>query len=414
MLNQDYFKKLSALECQDATYHPKANPVVIAKANGSYVWDVEGRKYLDFCAGFGSLALGHNPPEFKRVLQGVLDNGITQGFGDVYATRSKVELFEELHKVLPPYLNKSCLSVTGGQAVEYAIKTAFLYQKTHQLAVVEGAYHGLDFGALSTTQNKYFREGFEPWLQESQVHSIEYSPNEDEFCENLSQTLSGVPGIAAFLLEPIQGRAGTRKFSTTCLQKVREICSQHNVLLVFDEILVGLGRTGRMSFCEEVEADISCFGKALGAGMPISVCAARSEVMDAWRKCEGEAKHTGTFFGHPMSCAVAVMSLQQIVKQELAAQSVEKGRDIQTKLSSALDGCESFVECRGVGLMQVIQGSTPGFGARVMDKALDLGLIVIPSAPDGSCVSLTPALNIDSDALDEGLESIIDIIKTFG
>lgn len=411
--SKNYLDRLFTYESPDATFHPHSYPVVLKSAAGSLVKDIEGRTYIDLCAGFGSLALGHKHKRIEAAIQQSLASGLIQGYGDVYATAPKIAAIEELHRVLPSQLSRSNFAVTGSQAVEYAIKTAMVATKRHTIVVVEGSYHGLDFGALSVTSNSFFREGFEPWLQKDQVIWVPYSDDQQVFCKHLRKVYETYGNsIAAVLMEPIQGRAGTREFSVSCLQEVAEIAHQSKSLLILDEVLVGLGRLGQWTYAEQVNADIVCLGKALGAGMPISSTVAKKEVMESWQECKGEARHTGTFFGHPLSCAVSAAALKAIREEELCARALEIGKQAREYLEKELKGCSRFIQVRGRGLMLVLALKEPLDGVKLMHEALQHGVLAIPSGPAGDALSITPALNIPETELMQALEILVRLIKS--
>ena len=184
------------------------------------------------------------------------------------------------------------------------------------------------------------------------------------------------------------------------LREIKKLCSENKVLLIFDEIFTGLGRTGVFTHAEDVKSDILCLGKALGGGLPLSACVATDEIMQAWPENRGEALHTGTFFGHPLSCRVGLSVLKEIVDQNL----VQRSSGIGGKFSAALkekfkrDPAVKKILCKG--LMVGIQYAEPGRGVNQFELLRKKGFITLPSGPKGDVLSLTPALNVDEKYLE--------------
>ena len=178
------------------------------------------------------------------------------------------------------------------------------------------------------------------------------------------------------------------------MQSAAQLCHSNSGLFILDEVLVGLGRCGRWSYGSAVDADISCFGKILGGGMALSAIAAKTEVMSAWPDSTGEAIHTGTFFGHPLSCAVATKTLNEIEEQNLLERSLKLGESFSKIITDELSKFGDFVEVRGRGLLIGIEFKNDLQGVELSKKLLEKGYVVIPAAPRGNMISLTPALTV--------------------
>ena len=412
--SQKYLDRLFAVECPDATFHPGAGyPLVLAKGQGSLVYDVEGKRYIDFCASFGSLALGHNNAELiSAVFEYLNQQGLSQGMVDIYSSRDKIELLESLLCAYPMKDGKATLTVTGGQAVEVALKTAMLAKKCSGFISFREGYHGLDLGALKVTHREDFRLPFSDYFGEQGASFLQFNCSQGELEAAIDKLQESGAGCAAVLLEPIQGRAGVVLARSGWLEMVAAVCRQRGVLLIFDEILTGLGRTGSMGIGLDIKPDLVCLGKALGGGMPISACIGRGSVMQAWPECRSEALHTGTYFGHPFTCAVARSCLSIIDSQNLASRALRLGKEIVRRLSSDLQDVSTVREIRGQGFMLAIELRDPGSGVAVMHHAAKLGLIVIPSGKSGNCVALTPALNITEEVLWDGLDILVKVIRS--
>ncbi len=383
-------------ECRDASYTQAVPPLVFERALGSKVWDADGRVYIDMCAGFGVLSLGHNSAVQTKVFQATTEAClVVHAMGDVYPSRDKIELLALLGSMLPSYLEKGSLALSGGQAIELAVKTAQIASRKRGFISFEGSYHGLDLGILPLTSRKDFKEPFQPWLADHYVRELAFGcPLAIIEAAIEKQNAPGSYGCAAVIVEPIQGRAGIRIPPEGWLQGLSDLCKKHKVLLIFDEIFTGLGRCGQLTFAEHVDCDILCLGKALGGGLPLSACFARKEVMDCWPLNQGEAIHTGTFFGHPLSCRLGKATLQTIMKDELAARAKIFGNQMLEDLRQTLEGLPFVVDIRGQGMMLGIELRVDGMGARWMDILRAHGVIALANGMYGQGIALTPALNL--------------------
>jgi 4-aminobutyrate aminotransferase/(S)-3-amino-2-methylpropionate transaminase len=350
------------------------------------------------CAGFGVLSLGHNSDIQKEVFRASVEEDlVTHGMGDVYPSEDKVELLSCIGHILPKYLAKGSLALSGGQAVEIAVKTAQLATKKRGFISFEGSYHGLDLGILALTSREDFKAPFQPWLADHYVKELPFACHLDLVEAAIKrQNTPGGHGCAAVIVEPIQGRAGIRIPPSGWLEGLSAICQEQGVLLIFDEIFSGLGRCGQMTFADRVACDILCLGKALGGGLPLSACFARQEVMDAWPLNHGEAIHTGTFFGHPLSCRLGRANLAEIVKGGWISRAEAFGQEMLADLKVDIGSHPRVKDIRGMGMMIGIELNEAGLGAVWMDKLRVAGVIALASGMQGQGISLTPALNLSS------------------
>ncbi|MCX6126946.1 MAG: aspartate aminotransferase family protein [Proteobacteria bacterium] len=405
--SQAWHSRLAAVECRDSTYKAKADPLVFARAEGSLVWGVDGKKYIDLCAGFGALPLGHNSLAFQEVAGSYLSERppVEHAMGDVYPSVEKVLFLETLRGMLPAPFGKGAVALSGGQAVEIALKTAILATGKTGFVVFDGAYHGLDLGVLPLTAREDFRLPFKSWIAEDNVLRIPYGSGEKVLLKAIG-FLEETCGFAAILVEPVQGRAGVITPQLGWLNLLSEVTHHHDGLLIFDEVFTGFGRLGCVTSAEYIDADILCFGKAIGGGFPISACFAKDEIMNAWPESTGESLHTGTFFGHPFCAAVGRKTMEQILAQGLTARALEIGRFALEVLSAQLASHPLVRGIRGQGLMLGVEFSVDGLGARLMDTLRKFGVIALPSGPRGETLSLTPALNIDAGLLESALLKI--------
>lgn len=413
--NEEWLEALIKTECRDATYRSKNPALVMAKAYGSKIWDVENKEYLDLCAGFGALPLGHNHDSILNNLKAELNKKpslIMHGLGDVYPTKAKIELLDYLVHLMPDHLTKASLAISGGQAVETAIKTSLLHTGGTGFIAFKEGYHGLDLGVLPVTEREQFKKPFNDIINKTHTTHLEYGCEATLVKEAINKQKSLGIKTAAIIVEPIQGRGGVILPPKGWLKALHDITRETNTLLIFDEIFVGLGRTGKLTHAEEVPCDLLCLGKALGGGMPISALLGREEIMNAWPESQGEALHTGTFFGHPLSCQIGLWTLKEMISANLIERTKEAGNWFKHELRRQLSlYSKEIKEVRGEGFMIAIEFNKAGLGALMMDELRSLGVVVIPSGPKGECLSLTPALNISKNNLEKSIDLLGKAIK---
>lgn len=410
--NFDWLNRLLAVECRDATYPvaPDEHPLVFDRALGSVIVDVAGRAYLDLCAGFGALALGHNPDCVKSVLQ-QFNTGdgspaimppimppMIHGMGDVYPSRAKIQLIEGLQKLLPERMSRVSLAISGGQAVEVALKSAMIHTGAAGFICFREGYHGVDLGVLPVTSRSDFKEPFLKYLNTPIAAELPYGCDISVVGDAVEQLRNSSSGFAGIIVEPVQGRGGVVVPPSGWLSLLADVAHAHGGVLIFDEILTGLGRRGKWTEADSVDADLVCFGKALGGGMPLSACVGTEEIMNSWPQSTGEAIHTGTFFGHPLTCMIALSSLEEMQRVDVCRLAQDNGEWFYQQLKTALGNHSAVAEIRwGGGLMLAIHFADdvgPAPGAKMMDRLRRAGVIALASGAGGSSLSLTPALNI--------------------
>lgn len=367
------------------------DPIVWARARGSNVEDVDGNVYVDLTSGFGACAIGHAHPDVVAAVQRQSER-LIHALGDVHPSDVKIALLERLC-ALAPWDARAILSTNGSDAVESALKTAAIATGRPGVIAFEGGYHGLSFGALAVCG---YREGFRaPFAAQLNPH-VRFAPWPD--LDAVREQLD--PSIGAILVEPIQGRGGIRVPPPGFLAELGELAHAHGALLIADEILTGLGRCGTRWASGDV-ADILCVGKALGAGLPISACLARAEVMRAWGDPGGEAIHTGTFFGNPLACAAALASLD--VLDGLHDRAARLGDDLATRLR------ELGFRVDGRGLL---------LGVRFDENVLPLvhrllcrGYLTLPAGHDAHTLELLPALTIEPALLEAFAATLHEVAR---
>lgn len=413
-MNKELMATLQKWECRDSTYQAAEPALVFARAKGSRIWDADGKEYIDLCAGFGVTALGHNNAVQRAVFEKSFtdESLIIHGMGDVYPSVDKIRLLEFLGEQLPEYLNRGALALSGGQAVEIAVKTAQVASKKSGFIAFKDSYHGLDLGILPLTSRSDFKNPFLEWMPTHLVEEVPYACDMSVLEEAMDLQAKAGHGTAAVIVEAVQGRAGIRIPPTGWLEDLSKLCRSRGVLLIFDEVFTGLGRIGSLSTSFTVECDLICLGKALGGGLPLSACFGRAEVMDAWPHNQGEALHTGTFFGHPLSCRLGLATLKGIVEENLIERSLSFGARMVSDLKEQLGACSRLVDVRGQGMMIGIELNEKGLGAVLMDVLRPMGIIALASGTYGEGISLTPALTLSEEDWAEALPILVKAIHS--
>jgi 4-aminobutyrate aminotransferase/(S)-3-amino-2-methylpropionate transaminase len=378
-------------------------PIVYAEGDGANVVDVDGNRYVDLVAGFGSLVLGHRPGAVRRALDDQSDR-LWLALGDVYASDVKVVLCERLARIAPFEGARVMLGSSGSDAVTAALKTATLATGRPGVVAFEGAYHGLSHGPLAACG---LRASFrEPFAEQLNAH-VAFAPYPRDDA-SLALSLAFVERhlaegrTGAVLVEPILGRGGCVVPPPEFLPGLRRACDRAGALLVCDEVWTGLGRSGAWlaSHAAGVVADVVCLGKGLGGGLPISACIATDRAMAAWGAHGGATIHTATHFGSPLACAAAVAVLDALAEGGWAARADAVGSRWMRRLRERTDG-RGVTDVRGRGLMVGV--AIAGGAARaltVASRLLGRGWIVLTGGPDGDVLTLTPPLDVDEALLD--------------
>jgi 4-aminobutyrate aminotransferase/(S)-3-amino-2-methylpropionate transaminase len=373
--------------------------IVLARGEGSYLWDVDGKRYVDLAAGFGAVLLGHGHPALNAAITSQSER-LVQGLGDVYDNDAKVKLLGAMAALHPADDTHTLLGSSGGDAITGAMKTATLFTGKSAFIAFDGAYHGLGYGPLPACGYRAsFREPFASQLN-AHVHFAPY-PNlrgasVDASLSFVRETLAG-GDVAAVLVEPVMGRGGCVVPPRGFIAELGTLAHEHDALLIADEIWTGLGRAGSLvrSRDDGASADILCFGKGLGGGLPISACVASTRVMDGWRHGR-EVVHTSTHAGAPLACAAALATLATLHTERLIERAATVGSSVVEQLANML---EPHASVRGAGLMIGIELADGATAERVTRKSLERGYLVISGGVDGATLTLTPALTIDESLL---------------
>src|ERR687886_2098505 len=287
-------------------------PVNIARGKGSRVWDTSDKEYIDCMGGYGVALVGHCNDRVVSAIKRQAETLITAHMSLYNDTRLK--FMQKILSVAPPTLEKIFFTNSGAESVEAALKFARKYTGKHGIIAMSGAYHGKTFGALSVTYNEKYRKPFMPLLVG--VKFVPYSSP-----EKLEEAIDDT--IGTVILEPIQGESGIIMPPDDLLPKVRDICNRHNLVLIFDEIQAGLGRTGKMWAGQNwnTTPDVMCLAKGIAGGVPMGLTLAKPEIME----CMKIGEHSSTFGGSPIACAAGTATLEALIEDKLVDNAAGMG-----------------------------------------------------------------------------------------
>jgi len=425
-------EQLREFESRNITYVDEDFPIFLSRAAGANVADVDGNVYVDLSAFFGVAATGHSNAGVSRAVR---DQARTlfHGMGDVYPTENKVALARKLCELTPGKGEKRVIfASTGAEAIEAALKTAAIATGKPGVLCFTAAYHGLGYGALSVTDRDLFRAPFLRQLGHFEQRvpyaycfrcplDLQYPSCAAACLDFVRRALDGTAGaeIGAVIVEPMQGRGGEVPAPTGWLSALRQLCDERGLILIADEIFCGFGRTGRWFACEHagIVPDLICVGKGMSSGFPIAACVGSAAIMDRWPASKGEAIHTSTFLGHPTGCAAALASIEEMQTKRLVARAAKLEAFMRKRLGTLRTQSKGKIgDARGLGLMWGLEFVRPD-GApdkeravKMMREALQRGVLLLTSGPDGNVLSLTPPLVITTDQLEFGIDVLADLI----
>ncbi|MBI2952441.1 diaminobutyrate--2-oxoglutarate transaminase [bacterium] len=406
----DRLKTFKRLESEVRGYS-RSFPAVFEKARGAFLFDEEGREYIDFLCGAGTLNYGHNNPLIKRkVIEYLMGDGLIHGLDMASSAKRRfLETFEAA--ILWPRGLKYKVQFpgpTGTNAVEAALKLARKVTGRTTVVSFTNGFHGVSLGSLAATGNTFFREGagvalnqtafmpYDGYLGEG-VDTLEY------FRRFLADQSSGLDHPAAVIVETVQGEGGVNVASFEWLRGLEGLCREFDVLLIVDDIQMGCGRTGAFFSFEEagLKPDMVTLSKSLSAyGLPLSVLLIRPD-LDLWRPGE----HSGTFRGNNLALVAATEALKHYwCDGDFSRRVLQKARLLRERLDRIVERYPEAVSVRGRGLVQGLVCAVPEQGRQVSRAAFERGLIVETSGAEGQVVKLLPPLVIEESKLQDGLE----------
>ena len=313
-------------------------PVVVEKGKGAHVWDTDGKEYIDCMGGYGVALVGHQNQRVNSAIKEQIDKIITV-HSSLY-NKTREDFLKLLIGLAPKGLTQVHLNNSGTEAVEAAMKFARKFTGKKGMVAMKGSYHGKTFGALSITFNPKYKKAFEPL-----VERVSYASYGD--MESLRSVVDD--DTAFIILEPIQGESGINVAPDGFLQDVRKLCDEKGILLIFDEIQAGLGRTGRLWACDHwnTAPDILCLAKGIAGGVPMGATLVRPDILASMSKGE----HSSTFGGNPISCAAGIGALKAITEDGLIENSEKMGNLFRDGLEKLREKHNIIREVRGRGLM---------------------------------------------------------------
>jgi 4-aminobutyrate aminotransferase/(S)-3-amino-2-methylpropionate transaminase len=404
-------------------------PVFVERAEGATLTDVDGNTFIDFAGGIGCLTVGHSNPAVSRAVHAQVERFLHTDF-TVLPYDSYVELAERLGARMPisgPV--KAAFFNSGAEAVENAVKIAKAATGRPAVIAYEGAFHGRTHMAMSLTSKQHpYKAGFGPFAPE--VYRVAFPdeyrwPGGGDAVEGALDDLRRAfvtrvapESVAAIVIEPVQGEGGFVPCPPAYLRGLREICDEHGIVLVADEVQTGFGRTGTLFAIEQsgVEPDLVCVAKSIAAGLPLSGVLGRAELMDA----PGDSTIGGTYVGNPVACQAALAVLDEIDRLDLCGRAAAIGQAMRARLADVSARVPQLGDVRGLGSMLGLEfvrdpatrEPGPEIASRVAALALERGLILLKAGLHGNVVrNLVPLVISDAqlaEALDVLAGAIVD------
>lgn len=374
-------------------------PLVLDHGDGVYLYDTDGKKYLDFAAGIAVQALGYSNSEYKEALKAQIDK--LMHTSNLYYNVPAISAAKRLLKVSG--MDRVFFTNSGTEAIEGAIKAAKKYAYTrekeagHEIIAMEHSFHGRSLGALAVTGNAHYREPFGPLMP-----GVKFA----EF-NNLESVKALITDkTCAILFETIQGEGGIYPATKEFMKGVRELCDKHDILLILDEIQCGMGRTGEMFAWQEygVKPDIMTSAKALGCGVPIGAFLMTEKVAE---KSLAPGDHGTTYGGNPFVCAAADKVLEIMERENVTAHVKEVAVYLEERLNACVEKFDFLTERRGVGLMQGLVCEKPVLP--IVKAALEKGLIIITAG--SNVIRMVPPLIIEKEHVDEMIAILEEVLS---
>ncbi|MBV8382465.1 MAG: acetyl ornithine aminotransferase family protein, partial [Planctomycetaceae bacterium] len=388
--------------------YTRAYPLVVRRARGAMVEDLDGNRFLDFTAGIAVTAAGHCHPRVTAAIR-VQAGRLVHMSGTDFYYMPQVRLAERLVAIAPgPDPKRVFFTNSGAEAIEAALKLARRHTGRLRALAFLNAFHGRTYGAMSLSGSKPMqRRGFAPLVPEIQHARF----GDLDSVRTLLRTVCPPEELAAIFVEPIQGEGGYIVPPADFLPGLRRLCDEHGILLVLDEVQSGIGRTGKMFASEHwgVAGDIVCLSKGIANGLPLGAIVARAEVMD-WPS----GSHASTFGGNPVACAAALATLD-LVEARYRANAERRGRELRAGLESLKPRAPQIHEVRGLGLMigaeiRSAGEPDPALRDRIIDLAFRRGLLLLPCGP--STIRFCPPLCLSRRQVQIGLRLFDDALAS--
>jgi acetylornithine/LysW-gamma-L-lysine aminotransferase len=368
-------------------------PIKIDRGKGVRVWDASGKEYIDCMGGYGVALVGHCNPRVVEAIKDQAEKLIVCHMS--FYNDARENFIRRIAAIAPRGLNKIFFSNSGAEAVEAALKFSRRFTGKPGIISMSGGYHGKTFGALSATYNERYRKPFMPLLDNVKFLPYTTTRIDDAINDN----------VGAVIVEPIQGETGIILPPDGLLQNMREVCTRQGIVLIFDEIQSGLGRTGKMWAGEnwKITPDVMCLAKGLAGGVPIGLTLSRPEIVEALRVGE----HSSTFGGNPLACAAGTATIDSLNDDNLVENAGEVGSYFKAGLLKLKEKHRIVRDVRGLGMMLALELR---FDVRnLLLDGIRHGLLMLYSGKN--ILRLLPPLVMDKETISEALEIIDELIS---
>ena len=369
-------------------------PVTIERAQGATIWDTDGKEYIDCMGGYGVAIIGHCN---KVVIEAITlqMNKLMVCHMSTY-NNSRLQFLSKLKSIAPDNLSKIFFSNSGAESIEAALKFARKFSQKTGVVSMYGGYHGKTFGALSVTYNSKYRKSFSPLLE-----GVKFVPFGD--ISSLAEAID--ESIGTVIIEPIQGESGIIMPPEGYVRAVREVCTEKKLVLIFDEIQTGLGRTGKMWAGENWSAvpDIMCIAKGIASGIPTGVTFVKEEIAN----CMHLGEHSSTFAGNPIACSAGSATIDTIIKEDLVTKASDTGAYFKKKLIELKDKHPIIRDVRGLGMMLALESR---FDVRdILMDGIKNGLLMLYSGR--TVIRLLPPLVMKKEQVSRAVEIMDEILS---
>ncbi len=400
------------------------HPIVAERAKNAELWDVDGKRFIDFSSGIGVVNTGHLHPKIQAATIAQLEKFSHTCF-HVAMYEDYIEVAERLNKLVPGNTPKRTLLMnSGSEIVENAVKLARKYTGRTGVIAFNGGFHGRTHMTMSLTGRMVpYKVGYGPFAPE--VFHAPF-PNElngvsvDDAIAGIEQLFKSDierERVAAFIIEPVQGEGGFYTVPFEFMQKLRQIADDNGILIIADEIQCGFGRSGKMFACEHsgIEPDMIVLAKGLAGGFPVSALVGKEDIMN----CAPAASLGGTYGGNPIACAAILAVLDVMEEEKLPQRAAEMGEHMIKRLNEMAQSNPAIKNVRGLGSLVAIelnegenyQTPSPTKTAALVATAREKGLLLLSCGVNGNVIRFLPPLTIEQDILDEGLDIIAECVQ---
>lgn len=368
-------------------------PVTIHRAQDATVWDSDGNEYIDCMGGYGVAIIGHCNREVIKAISEQM-NKVMVCHMSTY-NDSRLQFLSKLKSIAPEKLDRIFFSNSGAESIEAALKFSRKYTQKTGIISMFGGYHGKTFGALSVTHNAKYRKSFNPLLE-----GVKFVPFGD--IRSLADAIDESTGTV--ILEPIQGESGIIMPPEDYVKAVRDLCTEKNLILIFDEIQTGLGRTGKMWAGQNWNAvpDIMCIAKGIASGVPAGVTFVKEEIAN----CMNLGEHSSTFAGNPIACSAGNATIDTIIREDLVTRASDTGTYFKNKLVELKQKHPIIRDVRGMGMMLALESR---FDVRdILMDGIKRGLLMLYSGR--TIIRLLPPLVMKKEQVRRAIDIMDDIL----